>query len=42
MAKARFNGKIINVQGRRDYRINKRARRLQRRNADGMLPQSST
>lgn len=38
MAKTRHKGKLVNVKGRRDYRVNKHNRRTQRRNADGLLP----
>ncbi|KAM0794064.1 hypothetical protein BDR22DRAFT_895538 [Usnea florida] len=37
MAKVRFNGKDVNFEARRQYRARKRARRLQRRNANGQL-----
>ena len=40
MAKTRYKGKLVNVKGRRDYRVNKHNRRTQRRNADGGLPSS--
>ena len=38
MAEVRSNGRIVNFQGRREYRVRKRAGRIQRRNANGLIP----
>ena len=38
MAKVRFNGRDVHFDARRQYRVRKRARRLERRNANGTTP----